>query len=453
MSEIQQMLIARQQRVKTQRRRNAEGARPRQCDVTRSYTDVFADGMWNGRRCFIVGGGPSLKGFDWSRISKELVIGVNRVFEFCDPTILFSMDDRYRANIENPNRHMWYGLETLRKFNETPALKVWKYEKQPDWPFGPDVLQWACPDPFGFSGAIVNGLGGGSNSGFGALNFAWLLGANPIYMLGFDMKGDSNGKQAWFHAGHPDSQQARNIYPKFSEFFCKIAPGIAAEGVRVVNLCRDSALECFEKGDLDDVSPVDTPLVVAYYTQGTGYVAEADGLRESLRPFAGALDHDIVPAQNLGSWQRNTSHKPRILQALLDAHPGRALLYVDADARFRRYPIWCDDADVDFAAHWRDYSEHPSSSRKSGKELLSGTLYLRNTPAVKALVADWAAECDKSADWDQRVLVQVLEQHRDKVRVGELPATYCQIFDLMKNAGDPVIEHMQASRRLRREIG
>ena len=37
-----------------------------------SLQRLLEDGAWAGRRCFIVGGGPSLKGFDFRRLKGEL---------------------------------------------------------------------------------------------------------------------------------------------------------------------------------------------------------------------------------------------------------------------------------------------------------------------------------------------------------------------------------------------
>ena len=60
-----------------------------------SLESVISSGAWEGRRCFIVGGGPSLKDFDFSQLKGALTIGINRAFERFDPTILFSADERF----------------------------------------------------------------------------------------------------------------------------------------------------------------------------------------------------------------------------------------------------------------------------------------------------------------------------------------------------------------------
>ena len=49
--------------------------------------------MWKGRRCFVVGGGPSLQGFDFNVLKGELVIALNAGF-IINPTLSFIFDLR-----------------------------------------------------------------------------------------------------------------------------------------------------------------------------------------------------------------------------------------------------------------------------------------------------------------------------------------------------------------------
>ena len=53
--------------------------------------------------------------------------------------------------------------------------------------------------------------------------------------------------------------------------------------------------------------------------------------------------------------------------------------------------------------------------------------------------------------WDQKVLQYIIDQSEDlHLNIIRLPPTYCQIFDLMQDEGNPVIEQFQASRRLKK---
>ena len=220
-----------------------------------SITGVLRNRQWEGKRCFVFGGGPSLKGFDFSHFRNELTIGVNRVFEVFDTTIHYSMDTRF---------YHWLVCGTLDQFSGKPVLQAWNNAR------GHKIF--LCPFSFrpfpnyvyairrletpSVSTDIGKGIYGSNNSGFGAVMLAVALGANPIYLLGFDMKTDNNDNTHW-HKGYPN-QILVNLRKKFLtyiESFEKFAPVFKQMRVNVINLNRDSGIRCFNFGDLVDILP------------------------------------------------------------------------------------------------------------------------------------------------------------------------------------------------------
>ena len=174
------------------------------------------------------------------------------------------------------------------------------------------------------------------------------------------------------------------------------------------------------------------PIFCSYYT--LRYTPEAEQLLATLREWG--LRYDVRPVSDLGRWELNCNYKPTYLRECRERFPGEALVWVDADARVRSYPGLFDVLNCDFAAHWRH-----------GQELLSGTLYFGPTEAAGKLLSEWEAECKRRpGDWDQRILADVLGKV-PSLKIARLPWSYCQIFD--GEPGIPVIEHTQASRRLR----
>ena len=402
---------------------------------------IIKNGAWKGRPCFLVGGGPSLVGFDWSRLSGELSIGINRTFEKFDPTILFSMDNRFWKWVEQGD----FGMAARDKFrNYQYGIKLWV--NVVGAPYSDDIFTVTCCGDAKWSHSLSDGVGAGGNSGYAALNLAYLLGANPIYLLGYDMHGDLNGKQKWFHNGYPINQGS-GVYIQFLNKFNQIAvPALKNTGVRVINLNSDSALRCFEFGSLNNVEPVSMPTVVAYYT--SKYSKEAEKLKNSLR-FWG-LRREIHLIGDQGSWQRNTQYKPVFLLKMLDACKPHPIVYVDADATIESYPDWFENLDgcTDFSAHLR--------KKKLGNvELLSGTIYLANNQKTRNFLKHWMKVNEQHPDlWDQKNLHTALLEHpkEEKLKFTEMPSEYCTIFDAMPEAGDsPVITHWQASRRLKHE--
>lgn len=180
-------------------------------------------------------------------------------------------------------------------------------------------------------------------------------------------------------------------------------------------------------------------IVIAYYTRKTGYEEEAKKLVASLEKFN--LPYDIEAIDNLGNWQRNTHYKATFLRKMLDKRK-EDLVYLDADAIVRKYPALFDDMDADLAVHIRENIEP-----------LSGTLYLTNNEAIRPFIDDLIVENKRNPEMhDEMIFGKVLDKWKERLNIFYLPATYAQIFDLMSNAGEPVIEHFQLSRRLKEKI-
>ena len=191
------------------------------------------------------------------------------------------------------------------------------------------------------------------------------------------------------------------------------------------------------------------PLVISHYTKGTGYEEESKNLIASLQGLK--LASVVDGMEHLGSWRANSNYCAKQVQQMLHTFPDFDVLRVDADARFRQRPVIFeqDDFDADIAAVVHDFPW-----RKN--ELLGGTLFFRNNKMVKDLVSVWVEKACNSSRKNERngdLLQEILGYGPYQyLKFVKLPPTYCQIFDLMANCGDPVIEHFQASRRFKRQV-
>ena len=188
-----------------------------------------------------------------------------------------------------------------------------------------------------------------------------------------------------------------------------------------------------------------TWIVVAYYTEDTLYEKCAETFKDTCVQFR--VPHYVEQVPNLGTWYKNTAYKPVFLQKMLKKFPASNIVYVDVDAVFYSYPILFDDLDCDIGVYVYDHNKH--NSRKKGKEVLSGTIFLKNCLATAEILKQWEEECVRSPKvWDQKSLQQILGG-----RFYTLPGEYCKIFDRMLWIIHPVIEHYQASRMVRKNKG
>jgi hypothetical protein len=88
----------------------------------------------------------------------------------------------------------------------------------------------------------------GANSGYQAINLAYLWGARRIILLGYDCK-RIEGKSHWF-GEHQNGLSRNHPLDTWRRNFPQLAADLKAEGVEVLNCSPDSALDCFEKVEL-----------------------------------------------------------------------------------------------------------------------------------------------------------------------------------------------------------
>ena len=96
----------------------------------------------------------------------------------------------------------------------------------------------------------------GSNSGYQGMNIATLAGGDPVILLGFDMRahgGKGEKPVHHFFGDHPDGTM-----PPYAMLISRFKTGaIAAKelGIRILNATPGSALDCFDRVELESVLP------------------------------------------------------------------------------------------------------------------------------------------------------------------------------------------------------
>lgn len=191
--------------------------------------------------------------------------------------------------------------------------------------------------------------------------------------------------------------------------------------------------------------------VVAYYTNDA-YKAEAEKLRLSLGEFN--LDYRIYrEGSSQWTWEEAVRWKPsfclrELRKALVEKYDG--ILYVDADAIFRRLPDWSELKLADFGAHWFQRSKHHAI------EILTGTLFFRCNERVDDLLIEWVKATNRLVSPlptpDQTSIALAL-RGRTGITMRDIGPEWVYIFDDFRAiypGRRPLIEHFQASRRLRK---
>jgi hypothetical protein len=223
----------------------------------KKLSDICSIETLKGKRCFILGGGPSIKALQFSWLKGEFTIGINRSYEVFPTDILYCMDHDFYVRI---TQHMMDKYDpksgAYNKFMTFPGRKVFLAI---GFPFKYDdsvfVVNRIYQEECNLTD-INRGIWAGNNSGAGAIMLAALLGCRDIYLLGYDMKAT---EKTHFHSGYPKQtvDEYRLKIEKFKKDLFKISTSLRMNDVNVTNCYINSpdetGLNCFPIKKLGDI--------------------------------------------------------------------------------------------------------------------------------------------------------------------------------------------------------
>jgi hypothetical protein len=402
-----------------------------------TYASAFVAGVWDGAPAVVVGGGPSLRAFQWELLDAAARRGCIK---------LVAVNNAVRRL---PHAHIGVTIDavcacTLLDDGSLDAFSgvfVYAGVDKARVEAHPRVVR-AVPESAHAPGAWPRALecvAHGGNSGLAGLCVADQLGAGPVYMLGYDLGVAVDGAACWH--GVYDAGCMLGRFERFAAHFEAVRDKLRCTPLVV----GPSALsERWARSRLPR-EIVEPAVWVSFYTER--YAPDANELTHTLR--AHGLEHCVEFRECRGSWAANQAQKPAHMLAMRQRFAGRSLVWVDADARVRRYPTLLGlmpALDIDFAAHW--FTRRGCNAA----ELLSGTLYVAATPRANELLLKWhELGFTFRNEWDQKLLARAVPSVA-ALRVHELPSAYTYIHDLSRAhypGVEPIVEHMQRSREAR----
>jgi len=197
--------------------------------------------------------------------------------------------------------------------------------------------------------------------------------------------------------------------------------------------------------------------IISFATKDSPYVdLLSNYLEKSLKKFN--LKYSLSIIEGKRTWYQNTALKPKfILESLEKLNSD--VVWIDADATIEKEPIlfYNIEKNIDIALHrlhWNIWYNYPNSKIT---ELLTGTIYIRNSNKMKELSQEWYEKSVKTNTWEQKILASILEKRKD-INIYELPLEYCYI-NTLPGGREPyikcdnvVIRHFQASREWKRKL-
>lgn len=194
------------------------------------------EGDLSDKPVFIVGGGPSLDGFDFNLLKDYHTIGCNKSAIVANTDILLTVDIQYACRArEEIQKFQGYKVIALRKSYDHEQIDGVTYVLR-------SRLDFLSTDPKELRGLCT---------GYGAINLAYLLGAKEINLLGFD------GSKGHFHGGYYWNKYAYDMdrFEAWNQKYIYASKQLTADGIKVTNYIgpQDSRITAFDKRPLDDL--------------------------------------------------------------------------------------------------------------------------------------------------------------------------------------------------------
>ena len=428
--------------------------------------------------CFVVGGGPSLNGFDFNKLNGYDTIAINKAVEYLhNPTYFITTDYTYFLKASLPIQeinqkvqksffvaNMSHEYMVFDKGYVTDTKSKITYT---DLYLYDSVIASYNKEKFG---STLQEFSHGDNSGHCGIQLALLLGYKKIYLLGFDMGG---GNTTHFHQSYKPSDQEsfkRKVGGYAEALLTSLKDHQGSQ--EIINLSEQSILaqqhtnviktqsfkdiikdNGIQQSKITTNATLDNLMIVGYYTVNTPYEDEAKKLLGSLNKLN--LNHDISGVNTLGNWQANTRFKASFMLDMLIKWPNHRLLYVDVDAVIHSKPDLFKNYHCDIAVRWQDF-------RWRKNECLSGTIYMENNSRTKRICELWrdiniteGNVTNRMEQWNLDTVINQLKTEDPQFTYKNLPPEYTMIFDSMRGMYPnvvPVIEHFQASRRFKNEV-
>lgn len=152
----------------------------------------YVDGMLKGKKCFLIGGGSSLKDFDFSVLDDHFTIAINHsVIYYPKANACLFLDGNFLDKQENEARKFLQGYKGLIFCS---FRTEYQKENKDAIPFY--VNRDKIEDTF------TKGIYGSRLSGMASISLAIIMKAKEIYLLGYDLDVDAPNKH-FYDSGKP----------------------------------------------------------------------------------------------------------------------------------------------------------------------------------------------------------------------------------------------------------
>jgi hypothetical protein len=198
---------------------------------------IYQYQQFKGQRCFVIGGGPSLRGFAFNLLRNDYTIGINKIAYAFEPSMIYLTDAVLLDELQQ--------LHKARGYKSVITLADHDNQHHDGCYYVRSAGSHGIPE-------TLTDIYTGDHSGYGAVNLAIALGFNPIYLLGFDYCLLDGHAHVWDSWGEPRGYE-KDYLPRFLREMISLQTLTDRAGISVVNLSERSALSCYPRARVEDI--------------------------------------------------------------------------------------------------------------------------------------------------------------------------------------------------------
>jgi len=202
--------------------------------------------FWDDRPVAIVGGGPSMLGFDFEKLRGAHVLAVKgTIFDIPWADAGFGLDmpryNEWRDKLAGVQTRVYWAVpeDQLEKTGPPPSKNITFLRRLDGENLSDDPSE----------------VYGGGTSGFGAMQICIHKRAKVIGLFGFDYDGAYDALHGFRHnEQHYTKRRAQNFanWEAWARHFEVYVPYLSAHNIHIFNACPSSAITCFQKVTLED---------------------------------------------------------------------------------------------------------------------------------------------------------------------------------------------------------
>lgn len=211
-------------------------------------------GIYNGKRCFLIGNGPSLRVEDLELLKNEITFGANRIYRIFDDTTW--RPDYYVAfEPEYVTQNIEY-LKTV-PVNRARFLNNRAYTENTENTYWINCTSKFCieketTESIFFSEDISKSIGDGYSVTFTMLQIAIYMGFSEIYLVGMDHN-KGNRKTTHYYKDAPKDYRTPTFWNGIEYAYTLAKEHADEKGILIANLTRGGQLEVFPRMEFDKV--------------------------------------------------------------------------------------------------------------------------------------------------------------------------------------------------------